>query len=292
LERTGAVHLADAATEARLDAFAAQFAGTAVALEPLDRAALDAIVPGLRAHWTRGLFEPSCANIDVAALHQAYLRKGRAAGAQLILGARVDRIARGPIGWSLDCGARQFQARILVDAAGAWADEIAALAGMAPLGIAPLRRTIVQLEVDPTPPEGMPLVIDAAESFYFKREAGGRLWLSPHDEGEAAACDAAPEELDIAIAIDRLERAVDWRIARVEHKWAGLRSFAPDRLPVYGFDPRAEGFFWFAAQGGFGIQTAPAAARLAAALITGKSPHASVAAMDPARYAPGRLISG
>jgi D-arginine dehydrogenase len=173
---------------------------------------------------------------------------------------------------------------VLVDAAGAWADPVALLAGVKPLGIAPLRRTMVQLRVAPSAPADLPLVLDLAETFYFKPEAG-RLWLSPHDETPSAPCDAAPEEIDVATAIARVEEVIDWRVERVEHRWAGLRSFAPDRLPVYGFAPGDPAFFWFAGQGGFGIQTAPAAADLAARLLLGDAPGA----IDPAAYAPGRF---
>jgi D-arginine dehydrogenase len=133
------------------------------------------------------------------------------------------------------------------------------------------------------------LIVDASGHFYFKPEAGGRLWLSPHDETPCEPCDCAPEELDVAVAIDRFEQVVDWRIESVEHKWAGLRSFATDRLPVYGFAP-GEPFFWFAGQGGFGIQTAPAAARLAASLLLGADPHPSVAAIDPGPYSAARFL--
>jgi D-arginine dehydrogenase len=132
------------------------------------------------------------------------------------------------------------------------------------------------------PPE-LPLVIDALGRFYFKPEAGGRLWLSPHDETACDPCDCAAEEYDVALAIHRLEEAVDWRVERVERSWAGLRSFAPDRVPVYGFDAKAEGFFWFAGQGGVGIQTAPAAARLGAALLLGLEPE-----VDPTAYRANR----
>ena len=180
---------------------------------------------------------------------------------------------------------------MLVNAAGAWADKVAALAGERPVGIRPYRRTLVQLRVDPPAPAGLPLVVDAAGRFYFKPEAGGRLWLSPHDETPCEPCDCAPEELDVAVAIDRLREVVDWRVRAVERKWAGLRSFAPDRLPVYGFSPSRRGFFWCAGQGGFGIQTAPAAARLAADLLLGRTPGE----VDPAPYSAGALrdrISG
>ena len=147
---------------------------------------------------------------------------------------------------------------------------------------------MVQLRTDPPAPAGLPHVADIAGRFYFKPEAGGRLWLSPHDETATDPCDAAPEEMDVAVAIDRFEGVVDWRVAAVERRWAGLRSFAPDRQPVYGFAPETPGFFWCAGQGGFGIQTAPAASALAAALILGT---AVPEGLDPGLYAPGRFGS-
>ena len=151
----------------------------------------------------------------------------------------------------------------------------------------PYRRTIVQLDVEPRAPADLPLVIALDGSFYFKPDAGGKLWLSPHDETPTPACDAAPEELDVAIAIDRLQKVVDWQVKRVEHKWAGLRSFAPDRLPVIGPDAANPTFFWLAGQGGFGIQTAPAAAKLAASLLIGGSDRP--AALDAKLYSPNRF---
>jgi len=160
---------------------------------------------------------------------------------------------------------------------------------VAPIGIAPLRRTVVQLRMAEGTPESVPLVIDLAERFYFKSAGPGRLWVSPHDEEPCAAGDVAPDEVWIATAIDRLASVVDWAVDTVEHKWAGLRSFAADRAPVYGFDPTVPGFFWFAGQGGFGIQTAPAAALLGAALLTGASPDAAVHSIDPTLYAPNRF---
>ncbi|QYU66415.1 FAD-binding oxidoreductase [Leptolyngbya sp. 15MV] len=135
---------------------------------------------------------------------------------------------------------------------------------------------------------GLPLVLDIAGGFYFRPESG-RVWLSPHDEEPSEPCDAAPEELAVAEAIDRLQRVVDWRVEAVEHKWAGLRSFAPDRRPVFGFDPACEGFFWFAGQGGYGIQTSPAAARLGAQMLLGQPRDAMAAGLDPALYSPARF---
>jgi D-arginine dehydrogenase len=286
LRPRGALHLADRQGEAALAALRRE-SGTP--LEPLDRAGLEGLVPGLRPEWRSGLLERSCADIDVAALHAFYLKAARRAGAELRCGAPLLAAAAGAGGWRMDTGAGAFEAAILVDAAGAWADEVAGRAGVAPLGIRPFRRTIAQLRIDPPVPAGLPLVIDASGRFYFKPEAGGRLWLSPHDETPCDPGDCAADELDVALAIDRLQRVVDWRVERVEHKWAGLRSFAPDRLPVYGFAPGRAGFFWCAGQGGFGIQTAPAAAKLAAALLLGTAPDPMVQDLDPEPYLAARF---
>ena len=170
-------------------------------------------------------------------------------------------------------------ARSLTEAA-----SLARAAGARPLGIQPYRRTIAQLEMGQPVPRDLPLTLGFDGSFYFRPE-GDRLWLSPHDESPSEPCDAAPEEIDVATAIARLAQVADWPVRRVEHKWAGLRSFAPDRLPVYGFDARVPGFFWFAGQGGFGIQTAPAAASLAAGLLLGTAGGA----VDPEPYLPSRF---
>jgi D-arginine dehydrogenase len=282
LKPRGAIHIADAAGQATLDALAGQFAPPL--LQPLGRPALAAAIPGLRAGWDAGLFEPGCADIDVAALHAACLKRARAGGAELLTGCRVERIERSGSAWLID---GRFEAGIIVNAAGAWADQVAVMAGERAIGIRPYRRTIAQLRIDPPAPADLPLVVDASGRFYFKPEAGGRLWLSPHDETPAEPCDCAPEEIDVARAIDRLAQVVDWRVERVEHAWAGLRSFAPDRLPVYGFSDSGRGFFWCAGQGGFGIQTAPAAARLAAALLLGGGPGP----VDPAPYSAARFLA-
>jgi D-arginine dehydrogenase len=290
LSPRGALHIADAGGEAALDDLLESFGGS-VQLHALDRAELAERLPMLGAGWDRAVAEPSCADIDVAALHAAYLRSARRNGTTLLTNAEVVALAREGGGWRISTKAGRVAADIVVNAAGAWADPIARLAGAQTLGIRPYRRTLVQLALFPSADPAMPLVMDASERFYFKPEAGGRLWLSPHDETPCDPCDAAPEELDTAIAIDRFEQAVDWPIARIERRWAGLRSFAPDRLPVYGFDAEVDGFFWCAGQGGFGIQTAPAAAKLAAALLLGRNPGPIVAAIDPAPYAPARFTN-
>ena len=291
LSARGALHLADANGESILAAMIAEFADAPVALEMLGREALSRLVPGLKPGWDTAVSEPSCADIDVAALHGAYLRAARAKGARILLDAALEAAIRVPGGWRLETRQGPVEAQILVNAAGAWADVVAKRAGERPLGIRPYRRTIAQLSVDPPAPADLPLIIDALGRFYFKPEAGGRIWLSPHDETACDPCDSAPEEYDVALAIDRLQRVVDWRVERVEHSWAGLRSFAPDRLPVYGFAPGGRDFFWFAGQGGFGIQTAPAAAKLAASLLLGTAPDPVVAAIDPARYLPERFTN-
>jgi D-arginine dehydrogenase len=289
LHSRGAIHIADAGGESRIEAFAARFAGSEVPLAPLRRADLERAIPGLRPGWNVGLSEPTCADIDVAALHAAYLKRARARGAVLVTGARVERAERGDRRWSIETSDGRYAAAILVNAAGAWADPVAVAAGERPLGIQPMRRTLTQLRIEPPAAPTLPLVIDASERFYFKPEAGGRLWLSPHDETPCEPSDCAAEEYDVAVAIDRLEQVVDWRVERVERSWAGLRSFAPDRLPVYGFSASGRGFFWFAGQGGFGIQTAPAAARIAAALLLGTAPDPLVAGIDPQPYAATRF---
>ncbi|HYI39024.1 MAG TPA: FAD-dependent oxidoreductase [Allosphingosinicella sp.] len=283
LSPRGGLHIADPEGLEALAGLEAEF-GERVGFERLDRAALEARLPGLRGGWVAGLFEPSCRDIDVAGLHAFYLAQGRRNGAKLLAGAQVRGLRRDARGWAIETAAGPVRAGRLVNAAGAWADRIAAMAGAAPVGLQPYRRTLSQLRVDPPAPHDLPLVMDALERFYFKPEAGGRLWLSPHDETPCDPCDCAPEELDIAIAIDRFEGVVDWKVERVERSWAGLRSFAPDRRPIYGFDPEVAGFFWFAGQGGFGIQTAPAAAKLAADLLLGRAPE-----LDPAPYSPARF---
>lgn len=280
LDQLGSIHIGRESDAATIDTFLSEFADSGVRLERCDPATL---IPGLRSEWTLGVIEPSCAYIDVARLHGDALAGARRAGVELHVGAEL-LTAQWDNRWQIETTAGVVEADVIVNAAGAWADTVAERAGVAPIGIAPYRRTMVQLRADPLPPAGMPMIADIAGSFYFKPEGGARLWLSPHDEIATPPCDAQPAEIDIAIAVDRFERVVDWRVEAVERSWAGLRSFAADRLPVYGFDPHQPAFFWCAGQGGFGIQTAPAAARHAAALLLGETPP-----FDPATYSPGRF---
>lgn len=238
------------------------------ALEWLDTDAILRLAPVLReSHAAQAVCEPGGADLDVHALHQGFLRTARRKGTQLVTDARVECIERTGSGWRvLTHDGRAFLARVLVDAAGAWGDVVAALAGIQPAGLQPMRRTAI---IFPAPDgadlKDMPVVVDIDEQFYFKPEAG-KLLGSPADETPSEPCDAQPEELDVAVAAARIEEAVRFPVTRIERKWAGLRTFAPDRSPVVGYDDRVAGFFWLAGQGGYGIQTAPALSRAAAAL--------------------------
>lgn len=254
-------------------------------LAPIDRAALEKRIPGLRAPWRRGRDEPSCADIDVAALHGHMVGMLRQAGGSVRTSAELLTAQCNAAGWRVILSdGTEIHAALLVNAAGAWADQVALAAGVGTIGVVPKRRTMVQLRVGRTGLRDLPLVIDSRGQFYFKGEGDRTIWLSPHDEIDCLPCDAAPEEIDVATAIARFEEVVDWPVEAVERRWAGLRTFAPDRVPVYGFDKREAKFFWCAGQGGFGIQTAPAAALMAAAMILGERP-----ALDPTPYDPARF---
>jgi len=286
LHRRGSLTLGRIGQESEIEAFAETYRALGVEVDLLARAQIESMVPGLRDGWSCGAFEPSCCDIDVAGLHQHYLSLARKAGVELRCRAGLASALRVEGGWRLTLSDRtEMTCSVLANAAGAWADAVALSAGVRPIGITPYRRTMAQLAVSPEVPAHLPLVLDIDESFYFKPESG-RLWLSPHDETASEPCDAAPEELDVALAIDRFEQVVDWRIDRLEHRWAGLRSFASDRLPVIGFAGGESGFFWFAGQGGFGIQTAPACAELATRLLCGEGQTL----IDPAPYATDRFF--
>lgn len=279
------LHIGRAGDEDARDRLMREFEGK-VLLQPVDPAAL---VPGLRPQWTLGVLEPGVCDIDVAALHQAWLRLFRQRGGELRLSAGLKAARRHGDGWCIETKDGAVDCGIIVNAAGAWADPVAQACGVMPIGITPLRRTVVQLRVPSLPSADLPLIMDLGSQFYFKPEGEGRIWLTPHDEEPSAPCDAAPEEMAVAQAIARFEAVVDWPVAAVERKWAGLRSFSRDRAPVYGFDPEAPGFFWFAGQGGFGIQTSPASALLAMSLLTGEAPAETVAGIDAATYSPARF---
>jgi D-arginine dehydrogenase len=237
------------------------------------------------------IHELGAEDIDVHALHSGFLRGLRRAGGRLITSAEIGALSREGGAWVADTRAGRFAAPIVVNAAGAWCDVIAGLAGVRPCGLVPKRRTAFTFD----PPAGVditawPATIDIDEQFYFKPEAG-RILGSPADEAPSAPCDAQPEELDLAIGVDRIERATNLSVRHLVNKWAGLRSFVADKTPVVGFDPEVDGFFWLAGQGGYGIQTSPALSRATAALITtGDLPDdLIVRGLDKAMLAPARL---
>jgi D-arginine dehydrogenase len=282
LSPRGMLHLA------RTDQLAALAAAASTAVRRLDTAAVCDLVPLLDpAYVAGGLLETDAMAIDVAALHQGYLRGVRRQG-RLITDAEVTAIARTADGWRIESTAGGFRAGVLVDAAGAWADGVAALAGVAPIKLVPKRRTAILIE----PPAGLdpsswPMVIDLDERFYIKPE-GALLLVSPADETHIAPCDVQPEEIDVAHAVARYEEVTGRAVRHIGHRWAGLRTFVADHAPVVGPDPAAPDFIWLAGQGGAGIMTAPALARLAAACVTGAAPPAGLD-LDPASLGVTRL---
>ena len=231
-------------------------------------------------------------DMDVAAIHGGFLKGARAAGAVLRLNAEVTNLDRKDGRWMIRLrDGESVTAATIVNASGAWADVLAGLAGAAPVGLVPKRRTAFTFDAPPgLDLARLPMAIDFDETWYIKPEVGQFLG-SPADETPSPPCDAQPEEMDIAIAVERIETATTLSIRRIKNKWAGLRSFVADKNLVVGHDPRVEGFFWLAGQGGYGIQTGEAAGRLAASLALGKGMPADIAALgvsdaalSPARF--------
>ncbi|MFQ5534812.1 MAG: NAD(P)/FAD-dependent oxidoreductase [Sphingomonadales bacterium] len=248
--------------------------------------------PCLRADYVAaGLFENDARDIDVHALHHGFLGAMRRQGGRVVTDAGLLKLDRVGGWWRARTSCGDFEARTVINAAGAWGDVVAGLARARPLGLAPMRRTII---VFPAPPDcdsaAWPLIIDAGERFYFKPDSG-RILASPADETLMAPCDAQPDELDVALTIDRIQKATTLDVPRLDNKWAGLRTFAPDRTPVVGWDPEVPGFFWFVGQGGYGMQTAPAMGQMMAGLIVdGRLPD-DLAALGaaPEHYALARF---
>jgi D-arginine dehydrogenase len=277
-----------------LEALHADMSGFTDAIEWLDAEAMAALCPILRTGpegAVRGLRDPTGLKLDANALLQSYARQVRHAGGDVLNGRRVAAVERG---WTVRTeSGESFSAPVLVNAAGAWADRLAGMAGVRPIGLQPRRRTIIVVD----PPAGMeasawPFVHSAAGDFYMLPEAG-QLLVSPVDEVEDDPCDAQPEEYDVALAAHQLERYTTLAVGRIAHRWAGLRSFVADRTPTAGFDPEAEGFFWLVGQGGYGLQTAPAMSAVAESLATGGAWPDGLAALGvaPDLIRPQRLFS-
>ncbi|GAA4825688.1 FAD-dependent catabolic D-arginine dehydrogenase DauA [Sphingosinicella ginsenosidimutans] len=274
LARTASsLYFADEESRPRLDALGAAMSEFSDSIEPVDAAAIARLCPALRTGAggaIAGLHDPTGLKLDADALLQRVARDMRAKGGSVLPGRRVASIEATGGGWRVrDETGETHEAPVLVNAAGAWADRIAAMAGVDPIGLAPRRRTIIVVD----PPAGAeiagwPFVHSVAGDFYMLPEAG-RLLVSPVDEVEDDPCDAAPEDYDIALAADRLEHYTTVAVTRIAHRWAGLRTFTGDRVPTAGFAADAPGFFWLAGQGGYGLQTAPAMAAAVESLIAG-----------------------
>ncbi len=261
-------------------------------VERLDADGLARICPLLRigpGGSEHGIFDRQALRLDGHALLQGYVRQLHRAGAELRTGTRIAAIQRHDDAWTVTTDRGDiFSAPVLVNAAGAWADQVAELAGAAPIGLQPKRRTIIVFDA----PEGtdlnaLPFVKTVSDELYFGREAG-RIFASPMDEVPSDPCDAQPDEYEMALAAHRVEERTVMKVGRIAHRWAGLRTFAPDKRPVAGFAPDAPGFFWLAGQGGFGLQTSPAMAAIAASLIIG-TPW-PVADVPADQLSPGRFL--
>ncbi len=290
----GALIVGRVEDEADLQTAAADYARLVPSVRWLDPAETLRLQPLFKPQAVGGgaIFEPEADDMDVAAIHGGFLRGARAAGAILRLNAEVTSLARKDGRWQIALrGGESLAATTVVNAAGAWADTLGALAGAAAIGLVPKRRTAFTFD---SPPglelAGLPMAIDCDETFYFKPEVGQFL-ASPADETPSPPCDAQPEEIDIAVAVERIEAATTLRIRRIKNKWAGLRSFVADKNLVVGYDPAVEGFFWLAGQGGYGIQTAAAAGRLATKLALGKELPSDIAELgvDETTLSPKRF---
>jgi len=263
----GGLYIATDAQRVELSEFHREVSDGSLPLGLLDGDEARERVPILSTAIAGACLDPLIADIDVGAVVEGFRRGFRARRGVIATDAAVHAIERLTNGWRVAAGTQHWSARILINAAGAWADDVGQLAGAARIGLEPRRRTAAIVDLpDGISPNAWPCVFDVSERFYFKPDAG-RLFISPGDESPSLPCDAQPDDIDVAEAVDRIERVTTLTISRVSRAWAGLRTFAPDRSPVIGFDPRVDGLFWFAGQGGYGFQMAPAAARVARALV-------------------------
>jgi len=240
------------------------------------------------------VYEDAATDIDVHGLNQGYIRVFKGLGGHIVTDAEVHGIERQDGDFIVATRTDSFRAPQVVNAAGAWGDVIAGMVGAEPVGLVPKRRTALTFDPPPgTDHRLWPLCFDIDEQWYFKPDAG-RLMGSPADQTPSQPCDAQPEELDLAICIDRIETATTMQIRRPASTWAGLRTFVGDHSPVNGFDDRIEGFYWLVGQGGYGIKTSPAMGRIATALLDGEAFPQDIIdqGLDPARLAVDRLRQG
>ena len=269
-----------------LDALQAEISRFAE-VERLDARGVHELCPLLKDDAVHGIADRNGIRLDPHGLLQGNLRQLKAHGGELHAPARVASIYRAGGTWTVRTDrAESFSAPVLVNAAGSWADDVAGLAGVRPIGLEPKRRTIITFDAPAeTDLARLPFAKTVGDELYFAPESG-RLFASPMDEVESDPCDAQPDEYEVALAAYRVEERTTMKIGRIRSRWAGLRSFAPDRHPVVGFASDAEGFFWLAGQGGFGLQTSPALAAACASLITDGRwplPDVSSEALSPLR---------
>lgn len=294
LTARGALHIAREDQRGQLERRLETLDVDTRALKLIDAAAARALVPVLRPEAVAcALHEADATDVDVDALLQGFLRRFRSRGGAIVTDATVRRLERRRGRWRVDTSAERYTATTVINAAGAWADDVAAMAGVAALGLVPKRRTIIGFDA----PAGMdcrswPFAMGIDEDFYFKPDAG-RIIASPCDETPTPACDAQPDEWDVAVAADRMQAATTLPVERIHHRWAGLRTFARDGVPVAGPDPDEPTFVWYAGQGGAGIITSAALGRLTAGVATGSGVPADIAAqgITAATVAPDRLRS-
>ena len=258
-------------------------------LERLDAVGVHDLCPLLKEDALYGIADRNGIRLDPHALLQGNLRQLKSNGGELHTGARVAAVRRRSALWQVTTEQGEVHsAPLLVNAAGSWADAVAKLAGVAPLGLEPKRRTIITFDASPgTELDGLPFAKTVGDELYFAPESG-RLFASPMDEVPSEPCDAQPDEYEVALAAYRMEERTIVKVSQIHSKWAGLRTFTPDRHPAVGFAPDAEGFFWLAGQGGFGLQTSPAMAAITASLIAGQK--WPVADVDKEELEPGRFL--
>ncbi len=264
----GALHFGGHGDDRMVDELARKYQALVPSVRRLSPDEVNRLIPVIRADTTcGGVYEPGALDIDTGKMVHACAASLKARGGTVISGEEVLEISRLASHFLVRTSAGSHTADMVVNAAGAWVDVVAERAGLPGLGFAPKRRTAFMFD----PPEGLdarnwPLAVDLHERFYFKPDAG-KLIGSLADETDTPPCDAYPDDLDVAIAVDRIEQATEFRIGRPQRPWAGLRTFAPDRTPVVGFDPRLPGFFWLGGQGGYGFQVSLTLARIASALL-------------------------
>ncbi|NVJ97071.1 MAG: FAD-binding oxidoreductase [Alphaproteobacteria bacterium] len=293
LTKLGAIHVFREDQRERAEAICHEMQASLPGVNLLSAEDVHLRAPYLRQdHFAGGVDDPDCGDLDVAALHQGYMRAAKKMGAEVMLASGLEAAVFDGSRWHVKCRTGQVKARILINCAGAWADDIAKRSGVDALGLKPLRRTIITVPkpVDVPFDRRGPVVIDIDEGFYFKPEGEGYL-ISPADETESAPCDAQPELEDVAMAALRFEEVTGHAVERLDAKWAGLRTFAHDKAPVIGFDAKMPSFFWNVGQGGYGIQTSPAWSQLAASLVLGQGVPEALKpfGVDASVYSPARL---